>query len=80
MLFRPNRVDNIVLDEVHSARTNIEDAWVSVDPSAEPCIFFLRMNGIFYCRAEFSAPWGLLLPPMKGLSDVPLRDFRPVLA
>jgi AraC-like DNA-binding protein len=41
-----------------------EDAWVSVDPLGE-ALHFLRMSGIFYCRAEFSAPWGLVLPPMK---------------
>ncbi|HET9376250.1 MAG TPA: AraC family transcriptional regulator [Chthoniobacterales bacterium] len=41
-----------------------EDAWASVDPLGE-ALHFLRMSGIFYCRAEFSAPWGLVLPPMK---------------
>jgi AraC-like DNA-binding protein len=24
------------------------------------------MSGIFYCRSEFTAPWSLALPPMKG--------------
>jgi AraC-like DNA-binding protein/mannose-6-phosphate isomerase-like protein (cupin superfamily) len=41
-----------------------EDAWASVDPLGE-ALHFLRMNGIFYTRSEFSAPWGLVLPPMK---------------
>jgi AraC-like DNA-binding protein len=41
-----------------------EDAWGSVDPLGE-ALHFLRMSGIFYCRSEFSAPWGLALPPMK---------------
>jgi len=41
-----------------------EDAWVSVDPLGE-ALHFLRMDGIFYCRAEFSAALGLVLPPMK---------------
>jgi hypothetical protein len=58
---------------------NYEDAWVSVDPLGE-ALHFLRMSGIFYCRAEFSAPWGLVLPLMRGLSDVSLRDVRSVLA
>ncbi|MDF1660724.1 MAG: AraC family transcriptional regulator [Planctomycetota bacterium] len=26
----------------------------------------LRMSGVFYCRSEFSKPWGLVLPPMSG--------------
>jgi hypothetical protein len=38
------------------------------------------MNGIFYCRAEFSAPWGLGAAANAGLSDVPLRDLGSVLA
>jgi AraC-like DNA-binding protein len=40
-----------------------EEAWRSVDPLGE-ALHFLRMSGIFYCRSEFTAPWGLLLPPM----------------
>ena len=30
-------------------------------------LHFLRMNGSYYCRSEFTAPWGLELPPMEGL-------------
>lgn len=26
----------------------------------------LRMEGSFYCRSEYSAPWGIELPPMPG--------------
>ena len=36
-------------------------------PSADPlgeALHFLRMDGVFYCRSELSAPWGLTLPPM----------------
>lgn len=40
-----------------------EDAWRSVDPLGE-ALHFLRMSGIFYCRSEFTTPWGLVLPPM----------------
>jgi AraC-like DNA-binding protein len=43
----------------------IADAFVPVDPLGE-ALHFLRMNGLFYCRSEFSAPWGLALPPMAG--------------
>jgi len=34
-----------------------------VDPLGE-ALHFLRLSGTFYCRSEFSAPWGLALPPM----------------
>ena len=44
--------------------TNAE-AWASVDPLGE-ALHFLRMSGVFYTRAEFSAPWGLLLPALPG--------------
>ncbi|MGH1490979.1 MAG: AraC family transcriptional regulator [Acidimicrobiales bacterium] len=33
------------------------------DPLAE-ALHFLRMDGMFYCRSELTAPWGLELPPM----------------
>ncbi|MEO8351533.1 MAG: AraC family transcriptional regulator [Chthoniobacteraceae bacterium] len=42
-----------------------EDAWLSADPLGE-ALHFLRMKGTFYSRPEFSAPWGLDLPPMPG--------------
>ena len=44
---------------------NHESVWTSVDPLGE-ALHFLRMSGTFYTRAEFGAPWGLLLPPMPG--------------
>ena len=39
------------------------DPWGPSDPLGE-ALQFLRMNGAFYCRSEFTAPWGLTLPPM----------------
>ena len=33
------------------------------DPLGE-ALHFLRMSGAFYCRSEFTAPWGLTLPPL----------------
>jgi AraC-like DNA-binding protein len=42
---------------------------VVLPPVADPlgeALHFLRMSGIFYCRSEFTAPWALRLPPMKG--------------
>jgi AraC-like DNA-binding protein len=40
-------------------------SWESVDPLGE-ALHFLRMSGTFYCRSEFTAPWGLALPPMES--------------
>jgi len=36
--------------------------WPSGDALGE-ALHFLRMDGVFYSRCEFSAPWGLELPP-----------------
>jgi AraC-like DNA-binding protein len=43
------------------------DLWGPVDPLGE-ALHYLRMSGMFYCRSELTAPWGLALPPMEGLS------------
>ncbi|HVJ61931.1 MAG TPA: cupin domain-containing protein [Tahibacter sp.] len=37
--------------------------WTPVDPLGE-ALHFLRLSGTFYTRSEFSAPWGLALPPL----------------
>jgi AraC-like DNA-binding protein len=29
-------------------------------------LHFLRMGGSYYCRSEFTSPWGLELPPSEG--------------
>ena len=37
--------------------------------SADPlgaALHSLRMSGTFYCRSEFTAPWGFEVPPMPG--------------
>lgn len=38
-------------------------AWNPVDPLGE-ALHFLHMEGAFYSRCEFAAPWGLALPRM----------------
>jgi AraC-like DNA-binding protein len=43
----------------------MSDPWAPVDPLGE-ALHFLRMSGVFYCRSEFTAPWGLDLPPLPG--------------
>ena len=40
------------------------DPWKPVDALGE-ALHLLRMSGVFYCRSEFTAPWGLELPPMR---------------
>lgn len=39
--------------------------WPLADPFAE-AFHSLRMTGMFYCRSELTAPWGLSMPPMPG--------------
>jgi AraC-like DNA-binding protein len=38
--------------------------WLSRDPLGE-ALHLLRMSGTLYCASEFTAPWGLGLPPME---------------
>ena len=38
-----------------------DNPWTSVDPLGE-ALHFLHMNGVFYTRSEFTAPWALALP------------------
>ncbi|KRE89823.1 cupin [Frateuria sp. Soil773] len=37
--------------------------WSPADPLDE-ALHLLRMSGVFYCRSEFAALWGLALPPL----------------
>jgi AraC-like DNA-binding protein len=41
------------------------DPWTSRDALGE-ALHFLRMSGVFYSRSEFTAPWGLALPPFPN--------------
>jgi AraC-like DNA-binding protein len=43
----------------------LQDPWTAADPVAD-VLHDLRMNGVFYCRSEFTAPWGLEVPPFAG--------------
>jgi len=45
-----------------SSKPMIGDPWTMVDPLGD-ALRILRMSGVFYCRSEFTAPWGLALPP-----------------
>src|SRR5262245_66646622 len=48
-----------------SSKPIIGDPWTMVDPLGD-ALRILRMSGVFYCRSEFTAPWGLALPPFDG--------------
>lgn len=61
------------------AREACSDLWGPVDPLGE-VLHYLRMSGMFYCRSELTAPWGLALPPMEGLSFHVLTAGRCFLA
>ena len=39
--------------------------WQTADPLGE-ALHLLRMAGVFYCRSEFTEPWGLELPPFAN--------------
>ena len=62
MLFRPH------IRDFHQIMTDSKPFSIptpSSDPLAE-VLHSLRMSSSFYCRSEFSAPWGLDLPEMPG--------------
>lgn len=44
---------------------HIDNPWVPVNPLGE-ALHFLHMNGVFYTRSEFTAPWALDLPPLQN--------------
>ena len=46
-----------------------------VDPVGE-ALHFLRMSGTFYCRSEFTAPWGLALPAMPVQAEAKRLSSR----
>jgi AraC-like DNA-binding protein len=43
----------------------MSEPWTAADPLGE-ALHLLRMAGVFYCRSEFSEPWGLELPPFEA--------------
>ena len=44
---------------------DLRDPQLPRDPLGE-ALHSLRMTGAFYCRSEFTEPWGLTLPPLPG--------------
>jgi AraC-like DNA-binding protein len=43
----------------------MSDPWSAADPLGE-ALHLLRMAGVFYCRSEFTEPWGLELPRFEA--------------
>jgi AraC-like DNA-binding protein len=62
LLVRPAPVDGERLERDHE-HVDESEAWSTIDPLGE-ALHLLRMSGVVYCRSEFTAPWGLELPPM----------------
>jgi AraC-like DNA-binding protein len=69
----------------------MSDPWQSADPLGD-ALHLLRMAGVFYCRSEFTEPWGLELPPFEAcmmfhvvtagrcwleVDGAPRRELRP---
>src|SRR5262249_19239942 len=50
--------------EAHTAGMKTKELLSPTDPLGE-ALYFLRMSGAFYCRSEFTAPWGLELPQFE---------------
>ena len=52
------------------------DPWKPIDALGE-ALHLLRMSGVFYCRSELTAPWGLELPPSSSrrATRSGVRDF-----
>jgi AraC-like DNA-binding protein len=46
-------------------RMDMRNPPIARDPLGE-ALHALRMSGAFYCRSEFTDPWGLTLPPLPG--------------
>lgn len=93
MLERPGTLDARA-EPAHSRRhghPTAPDLWPSIDPLGE-ALHALRMSGVFCCRSEATAPWGVAMPPMAGCAmfhvvtegqcwietpDAPARCLRP---
>jgi len=45
-------------------KIDLDKVWKHVDPLGE-ALHFLHMSGVFCAHSEFTAPWGLDLPPIK---------------
>ncbi len=44
----------------------VTDPWPSPADALGEALHFLELRGAFYCRSEFTAPFGLELPPLEG--------------
>ena len=51
------------MSNLTAAINHNKQRWPATDPLGE-ALHFLHMSGLFYTRAEFTAPWGLALPAL----------------
>ncbi len=64
MLVRPPILD--VRAPPRHTRSVVTDPWPSATDALGEALHFLELRGAFYCRSEFTAPFGLELPPLEG--------------
>ena len=64
MLDRPKELD-VRIPARDTALMDLRDPSSRSDALGE-ALHWLRMSGAFYCRSEFTEPWGLTLPPLPG--------------
>jgi hypothetical protein len=65
MLDRPGLLD-VRRSDRHTEGVPESDRWVLSEPLGV-ALHRLRMNGVFYSRAELTAPWGMTLPAMGNM-------------
>jgi len=64
MLVRPLMLDGRA--SRRDTRSVVTDPWPSAADALGEALHFLELRGAFYCRSEFTAPFGLELPPLEG--------------
>lgn len=63
LAFQLDSRHTVYMDIQHDSPGIAPDPWRPVDPLGE-ALHLMRMSGVFYTLSEFTAPWGLALPPM----------------
>ncbi|MCH8223422.1 MAG: cupin domain-containing protein, partial [Chloroflexi bacterium] len=54
---------------MHPDKVGAVSSSSDLPPSSDPLgeiLHLLRLNGVLYCRAELTAPWGIELPELEG--------------
>lgn len=64
MAIRPDRMDDST--SACQAHPVLPEPWPTADDPLGEALHWLGLRGAFYCRSEFTAPFGLELPPLEG--------------